>query len=132
MVLSIRIDWLWGGQSNLNKKLPSSEGRRVPPFLPAICRVRCVHHSKAKRKHRLSILFRSRGHGFLLTFDRLFQRAGASKAQSGDHISLKCYDLRAFAQLVQIVAPPLRHFDTFLPVRAAMIGGTDLVAIGMG
>src|SRR3546814_5839189 len=40
--------------------------------------------------------------------------------------------LSLLPQAVEIVAPPLRHFQAFFPVCAAMIGRANLVAIAMG
>ena len=36
---------------------------------------------------------------------------------------------RALRQNFKVIAPPLRHSDPFVPMRAAMIHGTYLVAI---
>jgi hypothetical protein len=42
------------------------------------------------------------------------------------------YNLGALAKLIEVLAPPLSHLDTFFPMRASVIGSTHAVFIAMG
>ena len=69
-----------------------------------------------------------------LQFEPLqFLRRNGRLCHASDYRAVsKADNVSALAQLVQIVAPPLRHFHAFFPVSAAMVGRSHLVAVTMG
>lgn len=64
-----------------------------------------------------------------------FRCAGISlhfrPAELLSNLPWKFDDLRPCTKLIQIVAPPLGHFDPLFPMCPAMIGGAHLVVVAM-
>lgn len=67
----------------------------------------------------------------LIIFEN-FARACAPARDCPIHSFSNWHCSSNFAKFVELVAPPLRHFDTLFPVEATMIGGADCIAFFVG